>query len=133
MLLREEQHTMDVLPSILDVSWVHGRGPTSLGTNQYNGILFIQISEHLSCGTRFGENYKTTMPSLGWFMLLYEEPHAMDMSPPIQHFLIIEVPLLPNDAFHFHQVERCVKPPTFLANIPSLATETQKLGGNSQY
>ena len=46
--------------------WVHGQGLTSLGHNQYTVILFIQIPEHPSCGTRFGENCKNTMPSSGW-------------------------------------------------------------------
>ena len=38
---------------------------------------------HPRCGTRFGENCKTTKPSSGWCMLLHKEQHAMDILPPI--------------------------------------------------
>ena len=57
--------------------------------NQYTAILFIQASKHSSCGTRFGRNYKSTMPSSGWCMLLYDKPRAMDMLPSIPYVLSI--------------------------------------------
>ena len=61
---------------------------TSLGHNQDTGIMFIQASEHPSCGTRgYGENYRRTKPSAGWYILVGEEPHAMDVLPHIPHIL----------------------------------------------
>ena len=88
MLLSEEPHATDLLFHVL---WVHGKGPTSLKHNQYIGVLSIQSIEHLSCGTRFGENRKATMPSSGLSMLLHEEPHAMDALSPIPHVLLVYV------------------------------------------
>jgi hypothetical protein len=64
MLLHKEPHTMDILPLISRVIWVHVQGLNSLGHNQYTSILFIQASEHPSSGTRFGEKCKTIKPSL---------------------------------------------------------------------
>ena len=61
----------------------HVQDPPSLGHNQYTGVLSIQTHKHPSCGTRFDENCKTTMPSSGPCILLHEEKHAMDMLPPI--------------------------------------------------
>ena len=61
----------------------HVQDPPSLGHNQYTGVLSIQTHKHPSCGTRFDENCKTTMPSSGLCILLHKEQHAMDMLPPI--------------------------------------------------
>ena len=45
MLLSEEPHAMDVLPSIRHILWVHGQGLTSLGHDQYTGMLSIQAQK----------------------------------------------------------------------------------------
>ena len=60
---------------------------TSLGHDQYTVILLIQALEHPICGTRFGENCKTTMSSSSWCVLLFEGPHAMDVLQTIPHVL----------------------------------------------
>ena len=87
VLLSEELHAIVLLPDILHVLCVHMYAWTSLKHSQYNKIMIIQATEHPSCGTRFGENYKITMSSSGCFMLLHEEQHAMDVFPPIPHVL----------------------------------------------
>ena len=87
ILIDEEPHTMNTLPLISHVLLVHDQGLTRLGHDQYTSIMFIQATEHPSCGIRFGENCKTTKPSLGWYILLGEEPHAMYVLPPIPHVL----------------------------------------------
>ena len=68
---------------------VHAQGQTSLGHNQYTGILLITTSEHQNCGTRFGngKNCKTIRPSSGWCMLLHEGPQAIDVLSHIPHIL----------------------------------------------
>ena len=78
---------MDGLPNISYVLWVHGQGITSLRPNHTHGCCPSKPTEHPSCGARFVENCKTTMPSWGWCILLHEEPHAMDVLPPIPHSL----------------------------------------------
>ena len=86
ILLNEECQTMCVLSPIPHILWVHGLGLKRLGTSNRNtGVLFIQASEHLRYGTKFGENCRTTMPSLGWCMMLHEEPHVMDMLSPVRN------------------------------------------------
>ena len=69
--------------------WVNGQCLTSLGHNQCTRILFINISEHQSCGTIFCENHcKTTKPSSCLSeVLLGEEPHTMDVLPIIPYLL----------------------------------------------
>ena len=67
--------------------WVHRQGFISLRHNQYTMILFIQASEHSSCGTRFGENCKTTKLSSGLSRLLSEEPLDKDTLSPFPHVL----------------------------------------------
>ena len=64
---------------------VHGQGLTDQGHNQYTSILFIQHIEHPSDGIRFGENYKTTIPSSILSMLLSEELQTMSTLPSIPH------------------------------------------------
>ena len=67
---------MDALPPTPHVLWVHGQGLTTTEHNQYNGIPSIHVTEHPSCGTRFGRIYKTTMSSSWWCVLLPETtPH----------------------------------------------------------
>ena len=44
---------------------------------------------HPICGTsEFGENYKTTIPSSGWYMLLHEKLQAMDLLPLIPYVFV---------------------------------------------
>ena len=47
------------------------------------GCCSSKPTKHPSCGTRSDENYKTTIPSPGWWMLLHEEHHDIDILPPI--------------------------------------------------
>ena len=91
MLLGEEPYFMDGLPHIPYVLWVHMQDLTSLGHNQYTGVLSIKALEHPSCGTRFDENCKTTKPSLGLSMMLGEEPHAMDGLPRVPYVLWVHM------------------------------------------
>ena len=44
---------------------------------------------HPSCGTGFGENSKTIMPSSDWCILLHEELQAMAMVPLNSHVLCL--------------------------------------------
>ena len=68
--------------------WVHVHAPTSMKDNQCTGTLSIKATQHPHYGTRFDEkNFKTTMQSAGWCMLLSEEPQALDILPPIAHIL----------------------------------------------
>ena len=59
MLMHEGPHDIDVLPPISRVLFMHVNVPTSMGHNQYTGIMFIQASEHLSCGNNFVRNIKS--------------------------------------------------------------------------
>ena len=83
MLLHKEQHAMGVLVSIPYILWVYGQGITSLKHNQSTWVLSIQPLGHPSCGARFGENCKSTMPSSGWCVFLHEQPQGMDILPLI--------------------------------------------------
>ena len=76
-------HVMNMLPPTPYVLWVHGRGLTSLVHNQCTEMLSNQATENPSCRTIFGRICKTTMPSLGWCILLGEEPHVMNVLPHI--------------------------------------------------
>ena len=81
ILLGEDPQVKDILSLIPHIVWIHGQGLTSLGHNQYIGILFIQVSEYQSCVTRFGESWK--MLSSMWCILLHEEPNTINVFPPI--------------------------------------------------
>ena len=81
MYLNEELQGMHVLPSIPHVLCVHMQGLASLGHHQYTRILFIQASEHPSCGTRFSKNSKSTKSSTGLSVLLHEEREIMAVLP----------------------------------------------------
>ena len=64
-----------------------GKIITTLWYIHYTGIMIIQATEHPSCGTRFGDNCRTMMPSSGCCMLLYEEPQVMVVLLPISYDL----------------------------------------------
>ena len=77
---------MDMLPSIIYVLWVHEQCLIYLGYNNTHGCCSSDPWSQI-CGTRFGENCRITMPSLGWCMLFHEEPQAMNVLPLIPHIL----------------------------------------------
>ena len=91
LLLSEEPEDMNVLPPISHVFCVHGQSLTSLWHNQYTGMIFIQASQHPSCGTKFSWECKTTNPSSGLSMLLNKKPQTMDMIPSIANILWVYV------------------------------------------
>ena len=78
VLFGGEPHDVYVLPLIPHVIWVHVQGLTSLGPNQYTGVVSIQAWEHPICETRFGQNYKTTKPSSCW-CICYTKKHRSCM------------------------------------------------------
>ena len=90
MLLSEEPHAINVLPSIVHLLWVHMQDLKILNHNQYTGMMSIQTTEHPSSGTRFSRNWKIMMLSLGWCMLLHEELQAMNVWPPIPYVLWVK-------------------------------------------
>ena len=68
------------------VLWVHVQGLTHLKHNQYTGMLSIQATEHQSCGTRFGENCKTVMPSSSWCIMFHVEQRPYMCCHPFNMF-----------------------------------------------